>query len=107
MRQGGLWNSFVIVAHPFALGGLLRSAVPALVGAFEPVRSRLGAPGEDELVAGVYARVASTDFSKAVLQRRPADLAVLPVSGVGWNDLGDPARVLATRLRAQGELVSA
>ncbi len=27
-------------------------------------------------------------------------LAVLPVGGVHWNDLGDPERVLATRRRA-------
>ena len=28
-------------------------------------------------------------------------LAVLPVRGVHWNDLGDPERVLATRRRAR------
>ncbi len=45
--------------------------------------------------------------TKQVLQARPADLAVLPVSGVEWTDLGDPARVLATRERARWQLASA
>ena len=31
----------------------------------------------------------------------PNCLAVLPVRGVHWNDLGDPERVLATRRRTQ------
>jgi hypothetical protein len=32
-----------------------------------------------------------------VLQRHPERLAVLPVSGLDWNDLGDPVRVRATQ----------
>jgi len=36
-----------------------------------------------------------------VLSVRPDRLAVLPVRGVHWNDLGDPERVLATRRRAR------
>jgi hypothetical protein len=32
---------------------------------------------------------------------RPDRLAVLPVRGVHWNDLGDPERVLATWRRTQ------
>ena len=39
----------------------------------------------------------ATDFSSQVLERHPARLAVLRVSGVGWNDLGDPHRVEATQ----------
>jgi len=31
---------------------------------------------------------------------------VLPVSGVGWNDLGDPARVRATQERIGWHLAS-
>jgi len=36
-----------------------------------------------------------------VLSVRLDRLAVLPVRGVHWNDLGDPERVLATRRRAR------
>ena len=34
-----------------------------------------------------------TRFSRMVLSPRPDVLAVLPVKGVDWNDLGHPARV--------------
>jgi hypothetical protein len=37
-----------------------------------------------------------TSLSEAVLARGFANLAVLEVTGVEWNDLGDPVRVIAT-----------
>ncbi len=36
------------------------------------------------------------DFPRAVLSAVPADLAVLPVRDVYWNDLGNPDRVIAS-----------
>ena len=106
-RQGCLWNSFVIVAHPATLIHLTLGAIPALGAAFGPVRARLGTPWEADAVRTAYARLAPIDFSRDVLQRAAARLAVLPVSGLDWNDLGDPARVLATQQRMHGVLVSA
>ncbi len=96
-RRGGLWNSFVIVAQPSALLHLIGGAAPALLAAFGPVRARLGTPWEEAAVREIYASLTPVDFSKDVLERRPAMLAVLPVSGVGWTDLGEPARVAATQ----------
>jgi mannose-1-phosphate guanylyltransferase len=107
MQRGGLWNSFVIVARPPVVGSLIRAAVPGLVEALAIGRARLGTPGGAEVLDRVYARLPSVDLSRHVLQTNPATLAVLPVSGLGWNDLGDPARVLATRTRAPAALVSA
>jgi len=106
-QAGCLWNSFVTVAHPGTLGRLIRRAVPRLVAAFAPLVARVGTPWEDEAARAVYAGLPTTDFSKQVLQTMPADLAVLPVSGLEWNDLGDPARVLATWGRTSSRLVSA
>jgi hypothetical protein len=40
-------------------------------------------------------------ISRQVLASRPDGLAVLPVRGVHWDDLGDPERVMATRRRTQ------
>jgi mannose-1-phosphate guanylyltransferase len=106
LRQGGLWNSFVLVAQPSTLSGLIRRAVPGLVERLAAVPVRPGGRGEDALDQ-IYAGLPATDLSRHVLQRYPVDLAVLPVTGLGWNDLGDPCRVLATRARAQAALVSA
>lgn len=43
----------------------------------------------------------SVDFSRQVLTARPGCLAVLPVRGVHWSDLGDPERVRATWRRTR------
>ncbi len=67
----------------------------------------MGTPWEDEAARVVYGCLASTDSSKHVLQARPGALAVLPVTGAGWNDLGDPARGVATQARVQWQLASA
>ncbi|HEU4369528.1 MAG TPA: sugar phosphate nucleotidyltransferase [Methylomirabilota bacterium] len=99
LHRGSLWNSFVIVAHPAVLEGLICSALPSLAQAFEPLRGQGGTAWEDDVVRAVYRTLPARDLSRHVLQRHPERLAVLPVSGIGWNDLGDPARVLVTQER--------
>ena len=49
-----------------------------------------------------YARLAPVDFSSEILSARPGALALLPVRGVVWSDLGSPERVLMTRQRLEG-----
>lgn len=104
---GCLWNSFVTVAQPSTLERLIHRAAPELHEAFAPIRARLGRPWEDEAACVVYRRLSSTDLSKRVFQAHPESLAVLPVSGVDWNDLGDPVRVRATQERTGWHLASA
>jgi len=106
-RAGCFWNSFVIVAHPATLQDLIRAAVPRLAAAFEPLVARLGTAWEDEAARTVYAPLPAIDFSKRVLQARSAKLAVFPVSGFEWNDLGDPARVCATQWQTRRNVASA
>jgi hypothetical protein len=107
MRRGSLWNSFVIVANPAALATLIQGALPSLAAAFAPLAARVGSAWEDDAARAVYAQLAPADLSREVLQRRADRLAVLPVSGLGWNDLGDPARVLVTQERLGGALAPA
>lgn len=59
----------------------------------------MGTAWEDDIARAVYRALPARDLSRHVLQRHPERLAVLPVRGVGWNDLGDPARVLVTQER--------
>lgn len=100
LRAGGcLWNSFVMVAYPSMLVSLIRSAVPRLVAAFAAVESRLSTPWEDDSVRRLYSGLPPADFSREVLASSAANLAVLPVKGVAWNDLGEPHRVMATLAR--------
>jgi mannose-1-phosphate guanylyltransferase len=106
-QAGCLWNSFVIAAQPSTLEEMIRRATPALFDAFASIRARLGTPWEDDAARAVYGRLASTDLSRHVFQASSESLAVLPVSGVGWRDLGHPARVQATREQIGWELVRA
>ena len=107
MRAGALWNSFVVVAEPGALGGLIRRAVPALADALAPLEASIGTSSEPGVARAAYAALAPVDFSRDVLERHPDRLAVLPVSGTTWNDLGEPARALSARARVARELVPA
>ena len=63
---------------------------------------------ERRALAEVYASISDSNFSHEVLAARPQDLAVMRVSDVGWSDLGDPARVLATlaHLGVESELAA-
>ena len=74
-------------------------AIPDLCETFGPLRAVLGTPVEEQVAREVYGRSPSRDFSREVLAARPPNLAVLPVRGVEWTDLGDPRRALATRVR--------
>jgi mannose-1-phosphate guanylyltransferase len=95
--RGCLWNSFVIVARVSAIVSLVREALPAVYGTLAAARPAFEGPEEHRAIRDAYAALPSADFSREVLAVRPERLGVLPVSGVTWNDLGDPARVFATR----------
>lgn len=107
LRGGSLWNSFVIVANPTVLTALIGGALPSLAAAFIPLAARVGTAWEDDAARAAYARLAPADLSREVLQPRAERLAVLPVSGLGWNDLGDPGRVLLTQERLGSALAPA
>jgi hypothetical protein len=49
-----------------------------------------------EAAGGGRHDAAPASFAADVLAARPANLAVLPVTGVQWSDWGRPARVLST-----------
>jgi mannose-1-phosphate guanylyltransferase len=104
---GCYWNSFVLVAYPATLLGLLARATPGLVEAMAPLRARLDTSREARAAETVYAAMSAVDFSRAVLTPSASALAVLPVSGLDWSDLGAPDRVAAVRLRLERQLATA
>ncbi len=107
LARGGLWNSFVVVSRPSTLLGLVGRATPALIEAFGPIRARLGTPWETPAADAVYAALPSVDFSRTVLTPSASALSVMPVTGVEWNDLGDPGRVVTVRQRMERALAMA
>jgi mannose-1-phosphate guanylyltransferase len=99
--QGWLWNSFVMVGRVATLLALVRLTAPDLYRSFAKIGSALDRVGEFAALERLYCGLPSVDFSRQVLTARPDRLAVLPVRGVHWDDLGEPERVLATRRRSQ------
>lgn len=89
-----LWNSFVIVARVSTLLDQILAALPGLYFSFDTVRPALGTRLERRAIRALYADLISHDFSAQVLARNPHNLAVLPVAGLIWDDLGEPRRVL-------------
>jgi hypothetical protein len=75
---------------------MIRRALPDLWHSFESIEPVLNTAGESKAVEKLYARIPDTNFSQSVLSQRPGNLAVLPVVGLKWNDLGKPQRVLST-----------
>jgi mannose-1-phosphate guanylyltransferase len=90
-----LWNSSVLVANAPTLLSLIARALPELYVAFSQIRSFLGTAIEEDALGEIYRNFPSVDFSGQLLGQSPEELAVLPVTGVSWSDLGDPERLLA------------
>jgi len=96
MDRGCLWNSFVMVGSVSAFLKMIRRALPDLWKSFESIEPILNTPDEPAAVERLYTQISDTNFSQSVLARRPGNLAVLPVIGLKWNDLGKPQRVFST-----------
>lgn len=101
LARGCVWNSFVMAGRVSAFLGLFRLAVPELVTAFTPLRAALGTAAEPAVAERVYRGLGPSNFSDRVLERWPGRLGVLRVKDGEWNDLGHPARVMAS-LRRRG-----
>jgi mannose-1-phosphate guanylyltransferase len=95
MARGCLWNSFVMVGAVSAFLNLIRRASGELYMKFATVKSTLFSSHEAEAMEGIYSKLRDSNFSREVLQARPQDLAVVPVRGSKWSDLGSPRRVFA------------
>ncbi|HZO82293.1 MAG TPA: sugar phosphate nucleotidyltransferase [Candidatus Binataceae bacterium] len=94
MEQGSLWNTSVIVGRVSTLLGMFMVASPRLYFAFAKVRPTLNTVFEHRAVEDLYRDLAPINFSSHVLERAALNLAVMPVEGLHWSDLGETARVM-------------
>lgn len=106
MERGCLWNSFVMVGRVEALLKMTRAALPEMYAAFAAISPVFETAAERQALARLYSRIEDANFSHQVLAVRSEDLMVMRVGDVGWSDLGEPNRVLATlaRLGVQSKL---
>jgi mannose-1-phosphate guanylyltransferase len=93
-RGGALWNTLVLVARASALLQIFIMTMPRLYGSFSAVRPVLGTVFEAGVLKRLYDEIPISGFSEVVLQRCAANLLVMPMRGVEWCDLGEPARVI-------------
>ncbi len=98
-ESGALWNTFVLISRVPALLDLISTTLPDVSREFLNLVPTFSTASEASAVEMLYAALPVIDFSDAVLARCPANLAVLPVTGVEWSDLGEPLRVLTTITR--------
>jgi mannose-1-phosphate guanylyltransferase len=105
-ERGCLWNSFVMVGSVAALLKMTQTALPETYNAFAAITATFETLAEHNAAGELYAQLQDTNFSHQVLAVRPEDLMVMRVGDVGWSDLGEPKRVLATlaHLGVQAEL---
>ncbi|HEX5855489.1 MAG TPA: hypothetical protein VFZ57_07705 [Thermoanaerobaculia bacterium] len=71
------------------------------MNAIRPIWKEPSSFSEGAVLERLYRYLPDADFSRDVLDKRPETLAVLPVMGVSWDDLGDPGRVRTVRERNQ------
>lgn len=96
LRRGCLWNTSVIVGTTSAFLDIFARALPQVYGSLAEVLPSLGTAQEVHAIEQVYSESNDYGFSDSVLSEFVETLSVLPVSGLVWNDLGEPARVFAT-----------
>lgn len=106
MASGSLWNTFILVGRVSTMLSLFLIAAPELYSAFAKTRRVFDTVREAAAVECLYDRLPASNFSKDILEQAQANLAVLPIAGVHWSDLGEPKRVLEIRdrlgVRARG-----
>lgn len=99
MRNGGLWNTFIMTASVQGLIGLFERAHPGVARELRDLLRSTGmvASGDaaERQFAQGYAALPELDFSRDVLQGQRC-LKVLRMADCGWSDLGTPQRLART-----------
>ncbi|MCX6167787.1 MAG: sugar phosphate nucleotidyltransferase [Ignavibacteriales bacterium] len=93
MSQGCMINTFVMIGKCSSFIKHINFCLPELVGAFQPIRAKMGTSMEKINIRRLYKYLPSFNFSKSVLENIPQYLNVLEVTDVYWSDWGDEHRI--------------
>jgi len=100
IAQGALWNSMIFAAHGAGMVDLFSRHFPCTVARMRVLIARYGEPESPSLLlADLYERLPSIDFSRDVLQEATDRLRISRAQPCGWSDLGTPPRVAEVVLR--------
>src|SRR5262245_37317015 len=94
LAAGWLWNTFAFVTSLPTLLDAGRQFLPAVDARLQPIGAFAGSRHEGSAIRQAYALIQPSDFSRRVLERKPACLAVTALPQLTWSDLGTPRRVI-------------
>ena len=94
VREGALWNSFIVVCRARSLIELIAHHCPDVVQMFDTV----GIHNEARL-REIYQALPEVDFSRDVATGQEHRLTVMAAPRCGWSDLGTPHRLAQTLAR--------
>jgi mannose-1-phosphate guanylyltransferase len=90
LKQGSVWNTFVMVGHVQAFLQMIQATLPDLLNVL--ASASLWAGLETHIERSLYDHVPSVSFSHRVLSAEPGRLVTFRLNALGWSDLGDPGR---------------
>lgn len=93
LRQGALWNTFIMVGAARHFWALASEHLPAALCHFERYRDAVDGPEEGAVLQHIYRCMPVSDFSRDLLQKA-SGLRAVPLEECGWSDWGTPERVL-------------
>jgi mannose-1-phosphate guanylyltransferase len=94
LATGWLWNTFAFVTSLPTLLNVGRELLPAVDARLQLIGAFAGSRHEGWAIRQAYAVIQPSDFSRGVLERKPACLAVSALPRLTWSDLGTPRRVV-------------
>jgi mannose-1-phosphate guanylyltransferase len=103
MQSGALMNSFIFVGAAAAIHDMVADTAPEVarrLGIWQQAVQRTAAR-----LDALYEAMPTCDFSREVLERSCASLAVVRAQDCEWTDLGTPDRVLRYKKRNGLDLV--
>lgn len=99
LAAGHLWNTSVIVGKVAAIVEAGRQGAPVVSDRLARLERFAASTDEETAAHQAYLLMPKANFSRAVLEGRPAALAVSQLPRLLWSDLGSPRRVIETLRR--------
>jgi mannose-1-phosphate guanylyltransferase len=93
LRQGALWNTFIMAGSARHFWALASQHIPAAISLFERYGAAVDTTAEADVLQEIYRYMPVSDFSRDVLQKA-SGLRAVPLAECGWSDWGTPERVL-------------
>ncbi|MGD9851611.1 MAG: sugar phosphate nucleotidyltransferase [Nitrospirales bacterium] len=102
LRQGALWNTFVMVGKVETLWNMGWTCFPEIMKGFDRLGKAVGTPAEGSTLQAIYQEMPCRNFSSEVLECLTDRLGIMELEQVMWSDWGRPERIVET-LKAVGK----